>query len=82
MLSFASVIYGTEAVFFKKRLTKEVYPELHKYLREREFAVVAHNLQCTWDECIPALALKAPRTMSSTCANFEGECSLTQLTSF
>jgi len=58
-----------EAVFFKKRLTKEVYPELHKYLQEREFAVVAHNLQCTWEECIPALALKAPRAMSSTHAS-------------
>ncbi|ELR14116.1 uncharacterized protein ACA1_322130 [Acanthamoeba castellanii str. Neff] len=58
-----------EAVFFKKRLTKEVYPELHKYLREREFAVVAHNLQCTWEECIPALALKAPRVMSNAVKN-------------
>jgi hypothetical protein len=63
------LVWCAEAVFFKKRLTKEVYPELHKYLREREFAVVAHNLQSTWDEVIPALALRAPRPMSST-ANY------------
>lgn len=50
---------------FRKKLTKEVYPELNLYLREREFSVVAHNLQCRWEDCIPALGLRSPPNVKS-----------------
>lgn len=51
---------------FRKRLTKEVYPELSKYLHEREASVVAHNLQCKYEEGVAALALHSPKHVSCT----------------